>query len=220
MTTLMERAKKIASEGIFLGGKQERFELAGRKLFITLLSEGLYPNSKVLDIGCGCLRGGYWLLHFLDNGCYFGIEPNREMLDAGIKYLLEPGLMELKDPKFDHNSNFNFGIFKEKFNFFVALSIWTHAAKSEIEVMLDGFVEHASPGGVFITTYYPATLFKQDYMGEKWVGAGKVGQPRGMINHSLNWIQGECRKRGLIAEEISERAFKYWNQTWLRVKLK
>jgi len=220
MTALTERAKMIASEGIFLGGKQERFEIAGRKLFITLLSEGLFPGSRVLDIGCGCLRGGYWLIHFLEKGCYFGIEPNQKMLSAGLKYLLEPGLMELKDPRFDHNSDFNFGIFKEKFDFFVALSIWTHASKSEIQVMLDGFIENANLGGVFITTYYPATLFKKDYKGEKWIGAGKAGQPRGMVNHDRKWIQTECNKRGLQADEITERAFKYWNQSWLRIKFK
>lgn len=216
----MERAKQIAAEGIFLGGKQERFEIAGRTLFITLLSEGLLPGSRVLDIGCGCLRGGYWLIHFLEKGCYFGIEPNQEMVNAGLKYLLEPGLMELKQPRFDHNADFNFGIFKEKFDFLVALSIWTHAAKPEIQAMLDGFVAHASPAGVFITSYYPATLFKKDYKGENWIGPGNPVQPRGMVRHSRAWIQAECEKRGLVAEEINEKAFKYWNQTWLRVTRK
>jgi SAM-dependent methyltransferase len=220
MNSLYDRAKKIAAEGIFLGGKQERFVIAGRTLFITLLSEGLFPGSKVLDIGCGCLRGGYWLIHFLEKGCYCGIEPNREMLDAGLKILLEPGLLDLKQPRFDHDPDFNFANFKEKFDFLVGLSIWTHAAKSQIQVMLDGFVEHASPGGVFITTYYPATLFRKDYKGVNWIGTGSPVQPVGMVHHSRAWIQAECEKRGLLAGEITEPAFKYWNQTWLRIKRK
>src|SRR5437016_2373816 len=71
-----------------------------------LIREGLYPSSKVLDIGCGCLRGGYWLIHFLDRACYFGIEPDREMLHKGIESLLEPGLLESKQPRFDMNGRF------------------------------------------------------------------------------------------------------------------
>jgi hypothetical protein len=69
MKTLMERANELDAEGIFLGGPAKLFETAGRTLLITLLSEGLTPSSKVLDIGCGCLRGGYWLIHFLGKSC-------------------------------------------------------------------------------------------------------------------------------------------------------
>jgi hypothetical protein len=47
-------------------------EIAGRLQFAMLIREGVYPSSKVLDIGCGCLRGGYWLIHFLGS---FGLEP-------------------------------------------------------------------------------------------------------------------------------------------------
>ena len=167
MKTLMERANRLEAEGIFLGGPAKLFETAGRKLLITVLSEGLTPSSKVLDIGCGCLRGGYWLIHFLDKDCYFGIEPNIDMLEAGIRILLEPGLSDLKKPMFDHNTDFDFMIFKEKFDFFVARSIWTHASKQQIQTMLDGFVSTANTEGIFLTSYLKPTLFKKDYKGTK-----------------------------------------------------
>ncbi len=66
METLMQRVDRLQAEGIYLGGLVEDFESSSSKLLITLLSEGITPSSKVLDIGCGCLRGGYWLIHFLD----------------------------------------------------------------------------------------------------------------------------------------------------------
>jgi hypothetical protein len=53
--------------------------------------------KKVLDLGCGCLRGGYWLIHLLEPGCYCGIEPNQVMLAAGIEHLLEPELLRIHD---------------------------------------------------------------------------------------------------------------------------
>ena len=220
MNTLIERANKIQAEGIFLGGRIEHFEIAGRKLLLTLLSQGLTPDSKVLDIGCGCLRGGYWLIHFLDQGCYFGIEPNVAMLEAGIRILLEPGLFDIKKPRFDHNPDFDFTVFGEKFDFLVALSIWTHASKPQIQAMLDGFVSTSNPTGILIATYYRVTLFKRDYRGQQWIGQSHQSNTRGMVHHSLAWIQAECDHRGLVAEEINEKAYKYWNQTWLRIKHK
>ena len=53
MESLIERAIRLEKEGIFLGGPAKLFKTAGRKQLTTLLSEGLTPASKVLDIGCG-----------------------------------------------------------------------------------------------------------------------------------------------------------------------
>jgi hypothetical protein len=55
----------------------------GRNQLSILLRNGLIFDSRVLDVGCGVLRAGYWLIHFLDPDCYFGIEPNRVILTAG-----------------------------------------------------------------------------------------------------------------------------------------
>jgi len=74
--------------------------------FPTLIREGLWPPSKVLDIGCGALRAGYWLVRFLEPERYYGIERNRKMLDNGIEYVLTPALLRAKRPAFDHNDRF------------------------------------------------------------------------------------------------------------------
>ena len=87
---------------------------------------------------CGCLRAGYWLIHFLDPGCYCGIEPHRQRVELGLTYLLEPGLAETKRPRFDRNPHFDSSVFGEKFDFFLARAIWTHAAKPQIYYALEG----------------------------------------------------------------------------------
>ena len=220
METLMERTNRLKAEGIFLGGPLKSFETAGRKLLATLLSEGLNPTSKVLEIGCGCLRGGYWLIHFLDEGCYFGLEPNISMCEAGTRILLEPGLVDLKKPRFDHNSNFDFSIFEEKFDFFVARSIWSHASKQQIQIMLDGFISTSNTDGLFITSYIRPTLFKPDYKGTKWVGRSHESDTSGLVRHSLGWIQTECAKRGLVVKEIKGKAYNFSKQIWLRINHK
>jgi hypothetical protein len=220
MDMFIERAKKLQEENIFLGGPPYLFEIAGRKQLMALLGEGLNPQSKVLDIGCGCLRCGYWLIHFLDTECYCGIEPNQNMLDAGIRILLEPELTDLKKPRFDDNAEFDFSVFGEKFDFLVARSIWTHASKGQIKTMLDEFVSNSNDGAVFITSYIRSTLLKRDYNGDRWIGRSHESDRPGLVRHSLSWIQNECENRGLNAEEIKDKAYNFGNQTWLRIRRK
>ena len=220
MNTLRERAEKLEAEGIFLGGAAKFFETAGRKMLITLLNEGLTPSSKVLDVGCGCLRCGYWLIHILDQGCYFGIEPNAKMLDAGLRLLLEPGLAELKKPSFDHNADFDFTVFQQAFDVFVARSVWTHAAKPQIQKMLDGFLSTASPRGLFLTSYVRPSLIRRDYQGTGWIGRSHESDVPGTVRHKRSWIRAECAKRHLDVKEIKGKAYNFSNQTWLCIKRK
>jgi hypothetical protein len=60
-----EIGKILAAQGVFTGEPPELFESAGRLQISTLIREGLNPDSKLLDVGCGCLRAGYWLVRFL-----------------------------------------------------------------------------------------------------------------------------------------------------------
>jgi hypothetical protein len=73
-TLLQDIGEQIHKQGIFTGGPVEVFDQAGRLQLYTLVREGLSPYSKLLDVGCGCLRGGYWLVRLLDADCYFDIE--------------------------------------------------------------------------------------------------------------------------------------------------
>jgi SAM-dependent methyltransferase len=163
--SLRERSERIA-QTTFLGGPAWDFERVGRIGFEVLLREGLSPSSRVLDVGCGALRLGYWLMRFLDPGCYFGIEPQQDMLRVGLDELVEPEVVERADAHFSANDDFDFSVFGESFDYVVARSIWTHASRPQISSMLASFARTAAPGGVFLTSYYPAGLcFKA---GRRW----------------------------------------------------
>ena len=150
------RSERLA-ETTFLGGPPADFERVGRLSFEVLLREGLLPSSRVLDVGCGALRVGYWLMRFLDPGRYFGIEPNREMLRIGLEELVEPQVVERAAAHFSHNDDFDFAVFGERFDFVFARSIWTHASKPQIRAMLASFAATSSPRGVFLASYHPAS---------------------------------------------------------------
>jgi SAM-dependent methyltransferase len=211
-----KKAEEI-SETVFLGGPTKQFDAVGRLQLMMLLQIGLYPSSKVVDIGCGCLRGGYWLIHFLDKGCYFGIEPNTAMLETGIREFIEKDVLEEKCPHFDNNSEFDTSVFNEKFNFFVARSIWTHASKAQIKAMLDSFQRDGSDDGIFLTSYLPAHLLKgRDYTGDKWVGRSHQSNQYGVVRHRFGWIKDQCHQRQLTVKQLDKG--KINNQTWLIIQ--
>ncbi|MGH2908377.1 MAG: class I SAM-dependent methyltransferase [Solirubrobacteraceae bacterium] len=154
MSSLQRRSERLA-ESAFLGGPPRDFERMGRHCLEVLLGEGLTTSSKVLDVGCGALRAGYWLMRLLDPGHYFGIEPNREMLTLGLEQLVEPDVVARAQARFANNEDFDFSGFGETFDFALARSIWTHTSRDQITTMLKSFADTATPDGVLLASYLP-----------------------------------------------------------------
>lgn len=211
--TLEEKARQ-ASGGKFLGVPFEGFDAAGREQLAYLLRAGLTPTSKVLDLGCGVLRAGYWLIHFLDPGCYCGIEPHAERLGIGRDAILEPETLRLKRPRFDPNPAFDSSVFGEKFDFFLAYSIWTHAPRTQIAAMLDAFLRDSTETAVFLTTYLPPTLKHRAYAGEQWVGTSHESEEAGCIRHSYRTLAALGQSKGLRVRRIGQDE---QGQFWLEI---
>src|SRR6202023_2687727 len=187
----------------FYGVQVRNFEFAGREQLTYLLNAGLNPASKVLDIGCGALRAGYWLIHFLDPECYCGIEPHKGRLEAGIHHILEPEILKCKTPRFDANPNFDTSVFGERFDFFLAYSIWTHASKRQIQTMLEGFVRHSQDHAAFLLTFLPSSWRHPDYKGDRWLGTSHESDVTGTIAHSFRWIKTQCAERKLTVRKLN-----------------
>src|SRR3954468_23923578 len=58
------------------------WEEIGRLQFDYLVSQGLRPHHRLLDVGCGAMRGGVHFAAYLDPGHYFGIDVNDRLLEA------------------------------------------------------------------------------------------------------------------------------------------
>ena len=70
----------------YVGG---RWEELGRLQFRYLCSQGLLPHHRLMDIGCGSLRGGVHFAHYLDPGGYYGVDRNASLLKAGLDVELQ-----------------------------------------------------------------------------------------------------------------------------------
>lgn len=213
---MQEVVQKLYSQGVFTGGPVECFESAGRLQLATLVREGIYPQMRVLDLGCGSLRGGYWLIHFLDAGCYFGIEPAAERLQQGIDNVVEQEVLKDKQPKFDTNDRFDMGVFGVKFDIVLARSIWSHASKGQIVTMLEQFVANTTLDAFFLTSYIPAGIFKgRDYRGDSWHGRSHQSDIGGLVQHSFRWVKEQVENRGMFVRQLPDLVFR--GQHWLKI---
>src|SRR5436305_7852432 len=81
-------------------GPPEDYDLIAAMAFNLLTTLGLRQHHSLLDIGCGSLRIGRLLIPYLNRGKYFGVEPNKWLVDEGIRRELGETLVEIKRPTF------------------------------------------------------------------------------------------------------------------------
>src|SRR5262249_28454933 len=104
----------------------------------------------------------------------------------------------------------------EKFDFFLAYSIWTHASKRQIEMMLDGFIRDSNDQATFLLTYLPSGWRHGDYRGDQWVGTSHESDVAGTIAHSFRWIKVQCAERGLTVRKLDRD--KAHRHRWLELR--
>jgi hypothetical protein len=233
--------RRAAELGRFLGGPPAHFEERGRLSFISLVRRGLNPGSVVIDVGCGALRAGYWLIHFLEPDCYLGIEPATPNLDAARAHLLEPGLEALKRPRFSDTTDFDLTVFGAAPDFVLLRSVWSHTSKRQVGQVLDAFAAIAPPDALLLGSYIPtpstgASLLSRASLRRLLRREAPATVPEGsrgpkarlstdyqgdgwsprLIAHDRSWMMEACRSRGLVAVESPYDRFGV--QVWLEVR--
>ena len=119
-------------------GPPDRYDFMSATQFALLFALGLRDYHRVLDFGCGSLRLGRLLIPFLRPACYFGIDPNRWLIDDAIDRELGRSILRVKQPRFAYNGDFKCDVFdaSEKFEFVVAQSIITHCGSDLAEKVI------------------------------------------------------------------------------------
>jgi SAM-dependent methyltransferase len=137
----------------FVGGMWERL---GRLQFEYLCARGLQPGDRILDVGCGALRGGIHFIRYLDPGCYYGIDMNASLLAAGRDAELSRAGLTDRNPHLLLNERFEFDRFGVTFPWALAQSVFTHLPVNSIERCLVNMAAVLEPGGRFYATYFEA----------------------------------------------------------------
>ena len=128
-----------------------------------LKQNGLVPNDKVLDIGCGCLRGGVHLIDYLDAGNYYGLDRSQALLNAGYNIEVTTAGLTAKMPKENLvcDANFSFDQFPLSFNTAIAVSVFTHLPLNIIRDCLGKLAGRMEVGGVFYATFFELPTGKE-----------------------------------------------------------
>ena len=123
-----------------------------------LKTNGLLPQSRLLDIGCGSLRLGIRAVEFLRAKNYWGTDLNQALLDAGYNKEIVPAGLAEKLPR-SHlvvDEDFAFSDIPHEIDFAVAQSVFTHLPLNHMRLCLANLGRHiTSPCTFFFTIFTP-----------------------------------------------------------------
>ena len=142
-----------------IGGSWEEM---GELQFNFLVKRGLKPDCKMLDIGCGTLRGGRHFIKYLNAGNYLGMDIAEKTIEYGKNLVKEEGLLD-KKPRLivSEKKNLKFDEFKgETFDFILAQSVLTHLPSESIEELFENVGKIMGENSVFYFTYFQGKRYK------------------------------------------------------------
>jgi SAM-dependent methyltransferase len=145
------RAKRDPKAAI--GGMWEE---VGQMQIDFLSGEGLAEQHRMLDIGCGTLRGGRHFIRHLDPEGYTGVDISEGVIEAGKQLLVDEGLVE-KRPRLLANTagDLRFAMFTdETFDFLLAQSVFTHLKEEHIEECFQNIGRVMGGDSRFYFTFY------------------------------------------------------------------
>lgn len=156
----IDYTKPLSAEAISKGRHRRKvkgpWDELGALQLTFLRAQGLQVSHRLLDVGCGPLRGGIHLVDYLDPGGYYGIDINESLLDAGYEHEL-PEALRSKLPR-DHlratdRFDCDFGV---QFDYAVAHSLFTHLSLNQVRLCLFRVARVMPPGGRLFATFFRA----------------------------------------------------------------
>src|SRR6204780_952195 len=148
------KADTARSEEFAVGGPPHREWLAvGQMQFDYLISHGLKPGMRMLEIGCGNLRAGRLFIDYLEPGNYYGTDISPDILLAAQRTLADIGLQE-KLPHLTLVQDLKLAFLPAgHFDVVHAHSVFSHSPVEVIEECLAHVGRVMKPGGFFDFTF-------------------------------------------------------------------
>lgn len=164
---LIRRRLETESHRAIVGGM---WDVIGPLQREFLIGQGLATHHRLLDVGCGALRGGAPLTAFLDPGRYYGIDISTLLLDAGYEREIVAAGLDARLPRSNLFATDDFEVpFGVSFDFGLAVSLFTHLPLSLFSRCLVQLAPHFPAGRVLF-----ATVFE---------GRGTIVRPSGVTTY-------------------------------------
>jgi SAM-dependent methyltransferase len=140
-----------------------------------LVSNGLLPHHRLLDIGCGPFRQGVKLIPYLDPGRYWGIDKNELLLQVGWDLEIKRYGLASRQPREQLIclDDFQFSRLDVRFDYAIALSVFTHFSLNRIRRCLTRLAPCMLDGGRLYATFFevPPGRDRQDEIRHRPGGA-------------------------------------------------
>lgn len=135
-------------------GSVPLWEHLGQLQFDFLVEQGLLPEHRLLDVGCGPLRGGVKFIKYLEPGHYFGVDKRADVVEESLRIELPRAGLAVRRPTVVAMGDFGFGRLNQTFDYAIAQSVFTHLPLNSIIRCLMNMEEVLVEGGQFYATFY------------------------------------------------------------------
>jgi SAM-dependent methyltransferase len=148
-----DQIERATHRAFVSGGTGDLWERGGLGQLNFLKAQGLKPEHRFVDIGCGALRAGRFLVDYLDAGNYYGVDANRDLIQIGYdREFSDEQRAKLPAANLRANDRFNadFGV---QFDMAIAQSVFTHVSLNHMRLCLHRMAKVMRPGGVFYASF-------------------------------------------------------------------
>jgi SAM-dependent methyltransferase len=180
-------------------GPAEMYDLMGSSQFSLLCTLGLRENHRLLDIGCGSLRGGRLFIPYLAPGGYTGLEPNKWLVDEAIERQIGHDVLGLKAPTFVHNESFDLSGL-DPFDFVIAQSIASHTGPAMTRALMEAIREGLAASGVAAMSIRHDS---SDWTEEGWFYWAGTGHRTGEVGYRPKTVAAWLDAAGLQGAPIA-----------------
>lgn len=161
----------------------------GRDQFEYLVTRGVVEGNRVLDLGCGVLRLGVWLIPRVGEDCYYGIEAHRRSLEVVVEYEVPLHGLEAYRPRLLLDENFSAAHFGVSFDWIISFSTLIHLDDAQRTRCLENVVPTLAAGGRLVLSHrlpFPEAELEQRF------GLEVVHQARQecrLLDDHIDWFE-------------------------------
>lgn len=174
-------------------GPAKLYDAIGAQQFCVMVRLGLREHHKLVDFGCGSLRGGRLFIPYLLPGNYYGIEPDEQLIRDGIKNELGVSILAVKRPNFYMFDDFKMSRIGIEADFILAQSILSHAGCDVLDTILKEASLILADNGRFAATFFEGATKKK---------AGWLGHD--LSSYSMGYMKKAAGKFGLKLTVLSD----------------